>query len=137
MFQQKIETTQRNGWNYLFSGRRTGKQKKNHCEKRCRTVHDSLKDKTWGSPILKSSLEISRRKLLFPVSQFQEAGLSPMIALSINSGKSILLKVLKKSNNSVDWSNSTAGSFQRVGGNRTKERGRKSELVLRSTIPIF
>ena len=56
-----------------------------------------------------TSLKMSGRKSLFPVSQFQVAGLSPMIALSKKSGKCVLFKVLRKSNNFVYWSTSTAG----------------------------
>ena len=109
MFQRTIETTQMIGWNYRFSGRRTGtRKKKNQCEKRCGAVRIRLKDKS--SPLIKSSLEMSWRKPLFSVSHFQEAGLSPMIALTIKSGESILLKMLRKSKSFAVWSTSTAGS---------------------------
>ena len=83
---------------------------KSQCEKRWRAVQDRLKDKGFTINEIKSGTVME--KITFSVSQFQEAGLSPMIALSIKSGKSILLKVLRKSNIFVDWSTSTAGSSQ-------------------------
>ena len=97
------ENSQRTDWNF----RTTEEQKVNV---RSVSVQFRIARKTRGSPLKKSSLEISWRKSLISVSQFKEEGLSPRITLSEKSGKSILLNVLRKSNSFVDWSPSTASS---------------------------
>ena len=89
-----------------------------------RAVQDPVKDKVFTLNELKTGNTIEKNTFLgFTISGRE---LSPMIALSIESVKTILHKMLRKLNSFVDWPTSAAGS-SRISIVPTSYRRKRSE----------